>query len=150
MVIAGLLFWLFWSNSPESLTQKADQLMEQQQYAQAQEAYEKAYEKNPDYFPACIGLAKSLYLGGKPNEAISLLRERTEEEAVLLLQEYLPVHAISLEAGTYKELKTVTLSSENGASIYYTLDGSQPDSSSTKYTEPFVLPVGKTVCPLWR
>ncbi|MBU3876352.1 chitobiase/beta-hexosaminidase C-terminal domain-containing protein [Faecalicatena sp. AGMB00832] len=44
----------------------------------------------------------------------------------------------SLEEGTYEEVQQVTLSSDGGT-IYYTDDGSEPDTSSKKYTEPILL-----------
>lgn len=45
----------------------------------------------------------------------------------------------SPEAGTYMDEVTVTLTAEEGHKIYYTLDGTEPDASSTLYTEPFKL-----------
>lgn len=39
----------------------------------------------------------------------------------------------------------VTITAESGASIYYTLDGTTPSSSSTQYSEPFTLTATKTV-----
>ncbi len=48
---------------------------------------------------------------------------------------YVAAPTFSPAAGTYTEPQTVTLSCEtSGASIYYTLDGSEPDNESTLYT----------------
>ena len=50
------------------------------------------------------------------------------------------------KAGRYEEAQTVTISCETeGASIFYTLDGSTPTTSSTAYTEPFVVSETTTV-----
>lgn len=40
----------------------------------------------------------------------------------------------SLESGVYNEALQVTLKAQEGTEIYYTLDGSEPTTSSTKYT----------------
>ena len=46
----------------------------------------------------------------------------------------------SPSGGKYTEAQTVTITSETqGASIYYTLDGSTPTTSSTLYTEPITI-----------
>ena len=48
--------------------------------------------------------------------------------------------------GTYSSAQSVTLtSSTSGASIYYTLDGSTPTSSSTLYSGPFTLSSSATL-----
>ena len=52
----------------------------------------------------------------------------------------------SPKAGRYEEAQMVTISCETeGASIFYTLDGSTPTASSTAYTEPFVVSETTTV-----
>lgn len=45
----------------------------------------------------------------------------------------------SNQGGMYKENITLTISSKDGTEVYYTLDGSEPDSNSQKYTEPIVI-----------
>lgn len=48
-------------------------------------------------------------------------------------------------ANTYFASATVTMSAESGASIYYTLDGNEPDASSTLYSAPFTVTTTSTV-----
>ena len=48
-------------------------------------------------------------------------------------------------AGTYKDKVTVTLTADEGLSIYYTLDGTKPGKESTLYTAPFDLTETTTV-----
>ena len=45
----------------------------------------------------------------------------------------------------YEETKTITLSGTDGADFYYTLDGNDPNNSSTKYNEPFTISETKTI-----
>ena len=40
---------------------------------------------------------------------------------------------------TYFSSATVTMSADNGASVYYTLDGNEPSATSTLYTAPFTV-----------
>ncbi|MBE6341194.1 MAG: hypothetical protein E7069_10750 [Bacteroidales bacterium] len=46
---------------------------------------------------------------------------------------------------SFVESTTVTIKAEEGASIYYTIDGTEPTTSSTLYSEPFVVTATATV-----
>ena len=39
----------------------------------------------------------------------------------------------------------MTLTAEDGCSIYYTWDGTDPTTASARYTEPFEVPEGNNV-----
>ena len=53
---------------------------------------------------------------------------------------------ITPATGTYSSAQTVTISdSTSGATIYYTLDGSQPTTSSKQYSSPFSVSTTTTV-----
>lgn len=52
---------------------------------------------------------------------------------------------ISPDGGRFMGSKTVTITAETGAEIYYTTDGSAPTSASTKYTGGFTLTGSATV-----
>jgi Legume lectin domain/Chitobiase/beta-hexosaminidase C-terminal domain len=45
----------------------------------------------------------------------------------------------SVGAGTYASSQTVSISAPSGATVYYTTNGQQPTSSSTKYTGPITV-----------
>lgn len=49
---------------------------------------------------------------------------------------YEPDVSFSVESGFYEEEFALTISSRNDYTIYYTLDGSDPDQTSVLYTEP--------------
>lgn len=52
---------------------------------------------------------------------------------------------ITGDANTFFTSKTVTITAADGASIYYTLDGNDPTTSSTQYTQPFEITNSTTV-----
>ena len=51
----------------------------------------------------------------------------------------------SVDSGVFKTIQTVTLTAENGASIFYTTDGSEPNENSTLYTGPITLSSNTTL-----
>ncbi|MCH3987071.1 MAG: chitobiase/beta-hexosaminidase C-terminal domain-containing protein [Lachnospiraceae bacterium] len=50
--------------------------------------------------------------------------------------------AVTPDSGEYSYGRRITVSAEEGASIYYTLDGSDPTSESARYTSPVLIPLG--------
>lgn len=52
---------------------------------------------------------------------------------------------ITPATGTYDEPQTVTITAAEGCAIYYTLDGTEPNDGSTRYSEPFVVSETTTV-----
>lgn len=56
-----------------------------------------------------------------------------------------PSVTISPAAGVLRDGETITLSSDPGVEIRYTLDGSEPDASSTLYAGPFAPPASATL-----
>ena len=66
------------------------------------------------------------------NSYVKMLSVSTEDVATNV-----EAPAISPAGGTFDEPVEITLSANDGASIYYTLDGSNPRTSGTEYTAPF-------------
>lgn len=52
---------------------------------------------------------------------------------------------VSPAGGTYNEETMVTISVPKGCVAYYTWDGTEPNVTSTRYTEPFTVPEGNHV-----
>lgn len=83
----------------------------------------------------------SFYMDTEQQAKISVLLENCEDSNVLkAVADYVSeAPEFALDPGTYNEVQEVALSSETGGTIYYTTDGTDPTTSSTKYTEPILL-----------
>jgi fibronectin type 3 domain-containing protein len=56
-----------------------------------------------------------------------------------------PVVSVDVVGGTYFGPQTVTITASEPSTIYYTLDGSEPSSSSTVYTDPILISTSLTL-----
>lgn len=65
--------------------------------------------------------------------------EATNNDMKLVQSVYVEEPEFSLASGYYNGSRILELSAEDGADIYYTLDGSEPDENSILYTEPILI-----------
>lgn len=98
--------------------------------------------KNADIYKACI----EFYLDTEQQMKIPELLEDVDDSVSAVLSEYMidePEFSLD-EDKVYDDVQQLSLTSEE-AEIYYTIDGTDPSLSSTKYTEPIQLDEGDTV-----
>ena len=82
------------------------------------------------------------YMDTEQPEKIAVLLQNCEDETVLnAVSDYISsAPQFSPKEGTYSEVQEITITSDTGGDIYYTLDGTDPTAETgTKYTEPVLL-----------
>ena len=73
-----------------------------------------------------------------------LLRNCTDNRIVNMFQSYMAMEPeFSYVEGTYAEVIPLKLSSNTSGTIYYTMDGTKPDTDSMVYTAPLFLETGE-------
>ncbi len=81
---------------------------------------------------------KAMALRGDIDGAYAFMSQITNDHVLLKIDRNKPGEvAFSAEEGTYGEPVTVELSANEGATIYYTNDGSKPSVKSDVYSDPF-------------
>lgn len=86
----------------------------------------------------------SIYRKNEDYQAINdLLLACTDQNIIYMFQNYMAYPPeFSYIEGTYQEIVPLKLSSNTSGTIYYTMDGSEPDENSTTYTTPIFLETG--------
>ncbi len=108
------------------------------QYEQLEEAAMRGITLSPATYEFYAHKIKAMALRGDIDGAYEFTRQITNEHVLLKIDRNKPGDVtFSVEAGTYGEPITVELSANEGATIYYTNDGSQPSVKSSVYGEPF-------------
>ncbi len=107
-------------------------------YAQMEETAMRGVTLSPATYEFYAYKIKAMALRGDIDGAYEFMSQITNEHVLLKVDRNKPGEvAFSVEAGTYGEPITVELSANEGATIYYTNDGSNPSVKSNIYSEPF-------------
>lgn len=102
----------------------------------------ESQEKNSDLYEACI----EFYLDTKQEMKIPELMEDAPETVCEKLEEYVvekPTFSLD-DKETFDDVQQLTLEASQKTAIYYTTDGTEPTTSSIKYTEPIQIGEGET------
>ena len=97
--------------------------------------------KNADIYEACI----QFYIDTKQQMSIPVLLEDADDSVTEALAEYVisePKFSLDDEE-VYEDVQQLELTSDE-ETIYYTTDGTEPTTSSVKYSEPIQLSEGQT------
>lgn len=113
--------------------------------AKAEQVFTDEIEKqssNTELYRAAIGF----YMDTEQESKVSVLLDACSSDRVLAeLKEYVseePEFSLD-DSETFDDVQELELAG-SGKAIYYTTDGTEPDLSSTKYTEPIQIPEGET------
>ncbi|OUP50915.1 chitobiase/beta-hexosaminidase C-terminal domain-containing protein [Lachnoclostridium sp. An181] len=111
----------------------------------AEQVYEDAVSEHPgetELYRAAI----EFYMDNDELEKVSeLMADCAYPEVTDALSQYVSSPPkFSLEEGDYEEVQELKLTS-SGEQIYYTLDGKEPTTASTKYNKPIPLKEGTTI-----
>ena len=114
-------------------------------YESAVKTYQSVLDADPSNVDACVELATTLLLDGRRDEAKELVdttARTVSDERLTGLQKQMTVEApvFSVASGTYDSYQLLTIeNSGQGAVVYYTTDGSEPDEYSAVMGDGMVL-----------
>ncbi|MCD8046522.1 MAG: chitobiase/beta-hexosaminidase C-terminal domain-containing protein [Clostridiales bacterium] len=110
----------------------------QKEYESAESLFLQVISMEPDCIEAYEGLIGVYAAQDRTDLILALMEDVTDEDILALFEDYIiPTPEIEVESGAYTEYFEVKITAENkNLSIYYTLDGSDPTTEDTLYTEP--------------
>ena len=103
----------------------------------------KKYPDNPDIYEGYV----KYYMDTDQKDEIPMLLADVDDKVAERLAGYITKGPeFSLDDGQpYEDVQELSLSAEDGYTIYYTDDGEEATMASTKYTEPLLIEEGETV-----
>ena len=125
----------------EAYVGHAEVYIDQEDLDGAEDVYLSAIETQPTN-ERLYQTAIDFYMDTEQPEKIAVLLQNCEDETVLnAVSDYISsAPQFSPKEGTYSEVQEITITSDTGGDIYYTLDGTDPTAETgTKYTEPVLL-----------
>lgn len=109
----------------------------------AEQMYMYLIDRNPLESDPYDYLMALLVREGKNDEYLALIDYRAQRQpgyvAPVVSSESIAAPTASPAAGNYTGSVHITLSAEDGASIYFTVDGTEPNTSSRLYSGPVIL-----------
>ncbi len=150
LVAGGLSAQILYFNSYAYLQKYARETEAKGQLAEAQSAYERLLQRNPEDGELLLALGRVLLLEGKELEAKGWLQKGAEagslEAEQLLLDTFIDKPGFSKEEGQYSVDIELAITSPQGYEIFYTMDGSDPsEAGAMKYTAPLEITEGETL-----
>ncbi len=112
-------------------------------YDAAENMFLRVISLDPGSADAYEGLLRIYALQGKRSEILALKETVTDETILAIFDEFVtPEPEIMVDGGTFDDYFTVEIRApKNDLTVYYTLDGSVPTSSSVKYDSPVEISV---------
>lgn len=135
------------SDSSDAQILKAQVLVKLGKESQAIETLNTLIANEPDNMTAYGQLIK-IYAGSEKTDEIKALMDQCENDEIReKYSAYISTPPVfSLPAGEYSDQKTLQLySREDGGTIYYTVDGTEPTTDSIPYSDSITIDDGTTV-----
>jgi predicted negative regulator of RcsB-dependent stress response len=109
-------------------------------YDSAQILYQQTVEDDPLNAESYRMLISIYEKKNKTDEILALCRDVTDPDILALFSDYI-VNApgFSADGGTYSDYMEISISSDAGHQIYYTMDGTDPSVYGRLYKEPLAL-----------
>ncbi len=92
----------------------------------------------PVNIPAIVG-GNMAYIGFTSGEIPAVVNRVMSWTFATGINPQLSTPTFSVAAGSYPSAQTVTISAQSGATVYYTTNGQQPTTSSSKYANPITI-----------